>query len=199
MKAVTALLRKAPALGLYAAALAAWLLWGTALALYDAVTLPPARALAPEDFELADLAPLDDGRYAALSGDPQLLLPGTVDGEPVRTVAYALTQGGQETVCAYYTRREGQDFSDRMRLWPDYGQTQRALYVLPRGGVAAVRLDVTSVAGDVLAFDHITLNARVPLWRYFVPGPVGIALFLTLPGLCCLFCVFLRRCLRSTD
>lgn len=199
MKALTAFLRKAPVLGFYAAALAAALLWSVGLALYDAVTLPPAKALTPEDFELVDLAPLGDGRYTALSGDPQMLLPGTVDGAPVRTVAYALTQGGQETVCAYYTRQEGQDFSDRMRLWPDFGQMQQALYVLPRGGVATVRLDVTSVAGDVLDFAYITLNAHVPLWRYFTPGPMAVALFLTLPGLVYLFCVFLRRCLRGAD
>lgn len=165
----------------YAAYLLGAVLVSLALLVYDTCTLGEEQVLTVQDFTLVDMEQQPDGSLLATGADPQLLYNG--DAAKIRTLQYTLESGGKGEVCAFYTRSARQDFSTRMRLWPQYGKAQQVLYVFPRTALAAVRLDITGIQGDTVRLASFTMNARVPVWRYFVPSATGIFAFLVVPGL----------------
>lgn len=188
----TALKKMPKILCFYIGGLVLALLWALGLLVYDALTMPTPKQLTAADFEWYSLAEGENGSLVSTDGDPQMILR----AGDIRTLSYTLIEGGSGSVCAYYNTQQGQDFSNRRRLWPKYGVTDRAFYVLPRTGAAELRLDITSKPGETLRFESITLNAR-PAWQsYFIPSTVGVFAFLTLPGFFWAGCMLCRDLFR---
>ncbi len=175
-------LKKYLLLYMYVALVLLHVIFGVVSAITDALTMPPPKQLGFEDFTLHDLSINEDGTLTAIGSDPQLVYSG--DPQQVRSIYYRLAQPSEGTVCLYYTQQQGQDYSNHMRLFPPFGRSDEALYILPRNAVN-IRLDIGSVAGEVYDVRSITLNEPIPFWSYFSMTNREIVLAILLPLLLC--------------
>ena len=169
-------------LSLYLLALVLWAVYALACAGWDALGFATGRlhtqTLALSDLAMQDIVQDEAGRWVTAGGDPQLQL--TLD-QPVRSVTFA-TDAPASGFEGYYGKA-GQDPSLRRRVWAYASGEGQVTLVFPQG-CADVRIDPAGGEGVVLgaADAALTLNAPLPLWRYFLPlGEQGLALAV-LPG-----------------
>ena len=167
---------------MYALALVLWALYALGCAGWDALGFATGRlhteTLALSDLSMQDVVQDGDGRWVTAGGDPQLQLD---PGQEVRTVTFA-TDAPASGFEGYYGKA-GQDASLRRRVWAYASGEGQVTLVFPQG-CADVRIDPAGGEGVVLgdADAALTLNAPLPLWRYFLPlGEQGLALAV-LPG-----------------
>lgn len=172
-----------------------WLAQGVYGRLYD-TALDPHTALPTEAFELADLTPAGElsGAWITTSGDPQMVLTG-LEGQRLRTVSYVpeWLDGDPWECCLYYVNSPGEPFSQDKRVFPRVEAGGRYVYTLPRGRIAALRIDPCSPAeGQTVTFAFL-LNC-VDL-NYPTTLPRGLAYFL--PSWYQLFCLLLYPALAA--
>lgn len=167
---------------MYALALVLWALYALGCAGWDALGFATGRlhteTLALSDLSMQDVVQDGDGRWVTAGGDPQLQLD---PGQEVRSVTFA-TDAPAAGFEGYYGKA-GQDASLRRRVWA-YGSGEGQVTLVFPQGCADVRIDPAGGEGVVLgdADAALTLNAPLPLWRYFLPlGEQGLALAV-LPG-----------------
>lgn len=167
---------------MYALALVLWALYALGCAGWDALGFATGRlhteTLALSDLSMQDVVQDGDGRWVTAGGDPQLQLD---PGQEVRSVTFA-TDAPAAGFEGYYGKA-GQDASLRRRVWAYASGKGQVTLVFPQG-CADVRIDPAGGEGVVLgdADAALTLNAPLPLWRYFLPlGEQGLALAV-LPG-----------------
>lgn len=167
---------------LYALTLVLWALYALVCAGWDALGFATGRlhteTLALSDLSMQDVVQDGDGRWVTAGGDPQLQLD---PGQEVRSVTFA-TDAPASGFEGYYGKA-GQDASLRRRVWA-YGSGEGQVTLVFPQGCADVRIDPAGGEGVVLgdADAALTLNAPLPLWRYFLPlGEQGLALAV-LPG-----------------
>ena len=161
----------------YALALLCWLALGVRDMISDA-GLPTWQQNAA-DLELVELQELGGGSYTAYSMDPQMIWHNP-DGRRVRTLSYSLTFVSEEPreICLYYATAQDQAFSADRRVFPTRDANGRYVYILPRAGIMALRLDPCSpeIGHTVtLTFeqDALVFNAADTLPHglgYFLPG-----------------------------
>lgn len=167
-------------------------LWALGLFIFDSFTMPPQQTLTLQNFTQVGFEQLNENTLVAVDGDPQLI----IDGTNIRTISYTLSQGGKGAVCAYYTKNAQQNFSNKMRLWPAFGQTQSGFYTFARSGVHTIRLDVTNETSDIVQFENIEANVPMAFYQYFVPSTTQIAAFFVLPGFVAALAMFLCTMIR---
>ncbi len=181
--------KKHPLFALYVVFALCYVMSASVTFLSDVLFMQEQRALTLADFELVNAEVLSDMSAVATSNDPQLIYTG--DSATVRSLSYRLTQGGTGVVCAYYTVEVGQDFSNYMCEFPQFGQVLDIDYLFPSESLTAVRLDIGSIAGETFVFEEITINTLLPLRFYFLPSGAQVLAFLILPMLCYVFGVYL--------
>lgn len=164
-------------LACYGLALVLWVVLGVFQMAGDAMAGLQEYTLEVTDFQLVGLEPTGaHGVLQTTDGDPQLLLdevPGAV-----RAVSYSADFAGGEPreMCLYYTTRVGQPYSQERRVFPETAADGSYRFTLPRGSIAALRLDPCSPEENrtvTFTMSDITLNAADTLpapWQYFVPG-----------------------------
>lgn len=177
MKEKISWLNRHKMLTLYLLALAVWVLYALGCAGWDALGFATGRlhteTLALADLPLQDIVQNEDGNWVTAGGDPQLQLG--LD-QPVRSVTFG-TDAPASGFEGYYGK-SGQDASLRRRVWAAETATGQVLLVFPVGS-GTVRIDPAGSEGVVLgaADAALTVNAPLPLWRYFQPlGEQGLAL-----------------------
>ena len=129
----------------YGLALVLWVVLGVFQMAGDAMAGLQEYTLEVTDFQLVGLE--STGAHGVLqttNGDPQMLLddlPGAV-----RTVSYSVGFAGGEPreMCLYYTTKVGQPYSQERRVFPETVADGSYRYTLPRGSIAALRLDPCS-------------------------------------------------------
>lgn len=161
----------------YALALVLWVLYALFCAGWDALGFATGRlhteTLALSDIPMQDVVQDEAGQWVTAGGDPQLLPD--LD-QAVRSVT--LTTDAPASGFEGYYGRSGQDASLRRRVWASETAAGDVLLVFPLGG-GSVRIDPAGGEGVVLggADAPLTVNAPLPLWRYFLPiGEQGLAL-----------------------
>ena len=163
----------------YGLALVLWVVLGVFQMAGDAMAGLQEYTLEVTDFQLVGLE--STGAHGVLqttNGDPQMLLddlPGAV-----RTVSYSADFAGGEPreMCLYYTTKVGQPYSQERRVFPEIVADGSYRYTLPRGSIAALRLDPCSPDEGkslTVAFPgvNITLNRAADLPKgldYFIPS-----------------------------
>lgn len=142
-----------------------------------------------EDFELVDLYLLEDGSYATISADPQMLLRNTALRVESVTMEMQVSGDGVTVplmVSAYYAN-EGEGYSARQIVYAACESTEGSLplysFSLPVGGAYNLRIDPDIAAGRMLTFGTITINAPRTLGSYFVPTAGEAWLLLVVPAL----------------
>lgn len=162
---------------LYLLALVVWVVYALDCAGWDALGFATGRlhteTLALSDLALQDIVQDEAGNWVTAGGDPQLQL--ALD-QPVRTVTFA-TDAPASGFEGYYGKA-GQDASLRRRVWASETNPGQVTLVFPAGS-RSVRIDPAGSEGVTLgaADASLTVNAPLPLWRYFLPlGEQALAL-----------------------
>lgn len=162
---------------LYVLALVLWALYALGCAGWDALGFATGRlhteTLALADLPLQDIVQDEAGNWVTAGGDPQLQL--ALD-QPVRSVTFT-TDAPASGFEGYYGKA-GQDASLRRRVWASETAPGQVTLVFPVGG-GTVRIDPAGSEGVTLgaADAALTVNAPLPLWRYFLPlGEQALAL-----------------------
>ncbi len=180
---------------MYAVTILLYILLSFGNFIYDKITMPSAQELTLQDFELYNLEITGENTLTATGSDPQMILHNT-NGN-IRSVYYELETNAKGIACAYYTYNVEQDFSNRQRLLPEFGQTKTALYTFPHSGVAKIRLDIGSIAGDVYTFKQLTLNESIPFLNYFKLTNTQVICLLIMPVLIYSVIMYVVNCLYS--
>ncbi len=177
MKQMISRLNRHKMMTMYALALVLWALYALGCAGWDALGFATGRlhteTLALSDLSMQDVVQDEAGNWVTAGGDPQLRLD---PGQDVRSVTFA-TDAPASGFEGYYGKA-GQDASLRRRVWAYASGEGQVTLVFPQG-CADVRIDPAGGEGVVLgaADAALTLNAPMPLWRYFLPlGEQGLAL-----------------------
>lgn len=164
-------------IALYLLALLVWVLYALGCAGWDALGFATGRlhteTLALSDLALQDIVQDEAGNWVTAGGDPQLQL--ALD-QPVRSVTFA-TDAPASGFEGYYGKA-GQDASLRRRVWASETNPGQVTLVFPMGS-GTVRIDPAGSEDVVLgtADAALTVNAPLPLWRYFLPlGEQALAL-----------------------
>lgn len=153
----------------YALALVLWVVYALFCAGWDALGFATGRlhteTLALADIPMQDILLTEDGQWVTAGGDPQLLPD---PNQEVRSVT--LTTDAPASGFEGYYGKSGQDASLRRRVWASETAAGDVLLVFPLGG-GSVRIDPAGGEGVVLggADAVLTVNAPLPLWRYFLP------------------------------
>lgn len=162
---------------LYLLALVLWVVYALGCAGWDALGFATGRlrteTLALSDLALQDIVQDEAGNWVTAGGDPQLQL--ALD-QPVRSVTFA-TDAPASGFEGYYGKA-GQDASLRRRVWASETNPGQVTLVFPMDS-GTVRIDPAGSEGVVLgtADAALTVNAPLPLWRYFLPlGEQALAL-----------------------
>ncbi len=142
----------------------------------DALTMPAEHSVDFAEVELYYLDVVKDNTLTSTGDDPQII----IYSEDIRTVYYRLQGQAKGVVAAYYTH-EGEDYSDFMRLAPDFGQSGEVLYIFPKEEIDRVRIDPGSVSGEVFVFEEFVINKDIPLPSYLIPNSRLLLFLIALP------------------
>ncbi len=130
----------------------------------DMANMPQEKTLTLNDFTFNQLEIIGEDTLVATGDDPYMVYEG--NGEKLRTVYYSLKQDANGTLCAYYAK-QGEDFSNRKRLFPSFGEYSEAFYVFPQSAAAVIRIDLGNEIGANFTFNEIVLNRQIPFLSYF--------------------------------
>lgn len=167
-----------------------------------------------DDLQLHSAQRLEDEegaqRFVSTDNDPQLILyAGGADGTgelspfyPGR-VTFAATPhrpGGE--IVAYYapTAEDARNsvYSERTKLWAKQAPDKSWYFDFADTEMYALRIDPDNIdAGVVWQVERIVVNDVRPVLSYFVPTPLGLLLYLVLPGLCVAVYGEVRRIVRQ--
>ncbi|MBQ8648147.1 MAG: hypothetical protein IJ484_08405 [Oscillospiraceae bacterium] len=140
----------------------------------------------PEQFTLAGLQQQEDGTWLTLDGDPQMIWYNE-EGRAVRTLLVDADYSTEpRETCLYYTTREGEDFSQDKRVFPEKQPDGSSRYTLPYGAITALRLDPCSPDPGkpvVIGFEAITMNEPAGALSYFVPSWYEVFCLILYPGM----------------
>ena len=118
-----------------------------------------------------------DGAWQTTDGDPQMLYPlnGGFTGIAIR--ADYLVYSGD--VIVYYTTAPGTDFSRKNRVYLSQDKNDPQLYTgsIPLTNVADLRLDPTTVAGNMIDFQSIIINPSMSLADYLAVTPYKLLMW----------------------
>lgn len=121
--------------------------------------------LSADDFELVGIARTENGQYTCTDGDPQLILK---DVGYITSIAFncSFSVAPGEMV-VYYAEDENCTFSAAKRYWLFAEQENCYTADMPVKKVYAIRLDPTSIAGNVMDIESIVINGEKPFLSYF--------------------------------
>lgn len=177
----------------YAAALLAWVLWGT-VALVRANILRgngsmPARPLQWAEAETATGLIETEGWDAeslwllSFDNDPQVVwhLAGTRVQRLVFDATAVNSPAGEMVL--YYTTRPDEPFSERNKLWAQQDGEGRYYFDLGGRRIERLRLDPDAAGGIIWQVRGITLNAAKPAFAYYRPDTLQMVALLLMPVL----------------
>lgn len=155
----------------YGLALALTVLGCLAVAGWDALGFATGRLytvqLPLSGLQAQDILCTEEGVWVTAGSDPQLLVQ--AQGQPIRNIVWQ-TSAPAAPAEAYYAS-DGADYSLRRRVYAGRDAGGGLVFRFPLSGGSTVRLDPAAGAGVVLAENGadacLTVNARLPLWRYF--------------------------------
>lgn len=136
--------------------------------------------LSVDDFELREMVETEDGMLVATGGDPQMLL---LDKERrvenvYMEVGYSLPHRQQ---MALWTPA-GADYDIRALAYAK-DQDGGTVFWLPAAGGQSLRIDPTSVPGNVMEIRRIEINRPRPFYAFFIFTPDEWLLLGVLPAL----------------
>ncbi len=160
----------------------------------DMVNIPQEKTLTLNDFTYNQLEITGEDTIVATGDDPYMVYEG--NGEKLRTVYYSLKQDANGTICAYYAK-QGEDFSNRKRLFPSFGEYSEAFYVFPQSDVEVIRIDLGNETGADFTFDEIVLNRQIPFFSYFALSQRELLIAAVFPLL--IYCIlqFIKQAVHS--
>ena len=107
-----------------------------------------------------------DGAWQTTDGDPKMYF--SVNGGFTGVAVNADYMVYPGDIILYYTTVPDSDFSRKNRLYISQSKTEKELYTgsVPVTNVADIRLDPTTVAGNMIEFDSIIINPPHSLTDY---------------------------------
>ncbi|MDL2215525.1 hypothetical protein LJB77_00380 [Ruminococcaceae bacterium OttesenSCG-928-N02] len=154
------------------------------------------QSCAVEDFELFDLEPLGDGGYVSVHQDPRLVLAG-YEGVLHRVdVVVSLSRNPGEFNLFYKLEPNMPEFSAHQRTWAR--QVAPGHYVLDGPGktVYGLRIDPGIFSGNVMYFESIVINPKLPLYSFFMPTVPWLLYLCVLPPLVVALIAYLLQVTR---
>jgi hypothetical protein len=133
-----------------------------------------------DDALSVDVVTEAEGRYRAVSVDPQLVFTA---GVPVRQVHFDASFVGDTGEMALYYAKDPGAFSPSGRCFGRLLDGGGYLYTLPPGRYAEIRLDPGTQNDLAFTASAVTLNPRLPLFFYYSLTARSILYFLLLPAL----------------
>ncbi len=181
-------IKKHPLLSIYVFTFVLYFMACVIGSISDALLLPSPQSLSVEDFELYNLEVVSENTLITTGSDPQMIYV----GDNIGSLSYRLMDETHGVVCAYYTKSHADDFSNHMRLFPDFGISNEGRYIFPTG-IDKIRLDPGSVSGQNYTFSEITLNPDISFFDYLKPTNRQFAILLIAPVMFyCLISIFLQ-------
>lgn len=118
-----------------------------------------------------------DGQWQTTDGDPQMHLAVNGGFTGVEFKADYLVYSGD--IILYYTTAPGTDFSRKNRVYISQDKNNTHLYTakIPLTNVADIRLDPTTVAGNMIDFDSIIINPPHSLSDYLTLAPYHLMMW----------------------
>lgn len=133
-------------------------------------------ALQRQDFQLCSLVEKDGG-LRATDGDPQMHfeLNGVFTGIAIKA-DYAVYPGD---IILYYTEVRGADYSSAKMIYVSQDKEDPQLYTgrLPATQVASIRLDPTTIAGNLIDIDSVVINPPLSLADYLSVTPYHLLMW----------------------
>ncbi|MEG1801079.1 MAG: hypothetical protein RR273_03795 [Oscillospiraceae bacterium] len=166
---------------LYAAYLALYFIMGFVgfgvanVAIKEEVTLPIA------EVRWINLKQMQETVFISATNDPQLIISIDPEVQKVKTVKYKPLQGGTGTKILYYQTGTQKEFSEKRCVLPQIKKDGTVQYILPRGNITKLRLDIGEKAGETIEIEGVTVNFKPKLSDYFLITPMDIGKFLVLP------------------
>ena len=119
-----------------------------------------------------------DGQWQTTDGDPKLMINISGMFTGIEFTAEYLVYPGD--IIRYYFTQPGEGFSPRKRLYVSQNNDNPQLYrcKTPATYVVDIRLDPTTVAGNMIDFDSIIINPPHSLSDYLTPAPYHLMMWM---------------------
>lgn len=180
-------------LALYIVCIAGFVLHGCFCFAYERLQGETRLPLASATMEELELVTEGEhaGSYQSLGGDPRMVFD-NLDTGIRRVVLVGRFNQEPGEMDLYYTKKEGQGFSPKKRVWarPIPGGYE---YLLPPGRYHSLRLDAGASEQNLLTAGELLLNPPQPLWRALLPTlrqALGLLVFPALAS--CVFCFIIE-------
>lgn len=150
----------------------------------------PAQPLDMDKAILNDVEMLEEGHFAVLGGDGQLVFENVaVAGGRLWLDGYF--QNPPLDVDLYYRKQGQEHFSLEQRVFGRPLEAGGYEYRLPPGQYSGLRLDTGTEPGNLLVIRQLVLHPPQPPQQYFAMSLRGLAAFLLAPALasCCIYTI----------
>lgn len=132
--------------------------------------------MAVEDFVVDGMRQSGDS-WQTTDSDPKMMCNISGDFTGITFKADYLVYPGD--IILYYFTQPGEGFSPRKRLYVSQDKDNPAVYhcSMPATYVVDIRLDPTTIAGNVIDFDYITINPPLTLADYLAVTPYTLLMW----------------------
>ncbi len=132
--------------------------------------------MAVEDFVIDGMRQSGDS-WQTTDGDPKMMCNISGGFTGISFKADYLVYPGD--IILYYLTQPGEGFSQQKRLYVSQDKDDRTIYhcSMPATYVVDIRLDPTTIAGNVIDFDSVTINPPLTLADYLAVTPYNLLMW----------------------